>query len=132
MLKNRRFFNFLMFAYLLGILASCSYDFIEYPAPPPPPDPNDTVYFSQKIAPIFTTDDKCTACHKAGGTASPDLTTDASYNSIVPALVNLTAPEESLIYWHAHPNSTVHMWKKLSVGEADLILLWIQQGALNN
>jgi hypothetical protein len=130
-MKNSHYINIMMIASLLAILSSCSYDFIEYPVVAPP-DPNDTVYFAQKIAPIFTTDDKCTSCHKAGGSAPHDFTTGNAYNSIVPGLINSTDPESSLIYWHPHPSSTVHLWKKLSVNEADLILLWIKQGALNN
>lgn len=131
MSTNKHFLNLLMFASFITILSSCSYNFIEYPVVIPP-DPNDTVYFAQTIAPIFTTDDKCTACHKTGGSAAPDLSTGKAYNSIVPALINTTDPESSVIYWHAHPSSTVHMWKKLTVNDADLILLWIQQGAKNN
>lgn len=131
MFKTKHYLNFLMFASLIGILASCSYDYIEYPVVAPP-DPNDTVYFAQKIAPIFTTGDKCTSCHKVGGTASPDLSTGASYGSIVPALINTSEPETSRIYWFPNPASSDHVWKKLSQNEADLILLWIQQGALNN
>jgi hypothetical protein len=131
MFKTKRYLNFLMFASLIGILASCSYDFIEYPAPPPPPDPEDTISFSLQIEPIFNNNDKCTACHKEGF-AKGNFTTGAAYNAIVPSLINLTVPEESIIYWHAHPSSDVHTQKKLSLAEADLILFWIQKGALNN
>ena len=130
MLKNKRLFHFLMLTSLMAFMASCSYDFIEYPYVAPP-DPNDTVYFAEKIVPIFSTDDKCTSCHKPGAT-NPDLTAANAYNSIVPALINTTDAEASSIYWFPNPNSTTHMWKKLSTSDADLILLWIQQGALNN
>ncbi len=129
-MRKKQKFNVLMFVSLLALLTSCSYDFIEYPVVIPP-DPNDTVYFAEKIVPIFTIDDKCTSCHKTGN-ISPDLTTGNAYNSIVPALINSTDPEASVIYWHPHPSATTHAWKKLSVSEADLILLWIKQGALNN
>ena len=131
MTNNRHYLNLLMFASLLAILSSCSYDFIEYPVVIPP-DPNDTVYFAEKTAPIFTANDNCTSCHKDGGAASPDFSTGKAYSSIVPNLINEADPESSLIYWHAHPSSDAHTWKKLTTNEADLILLWIQQGALNN
>jgi len=131
MMKNRHYLNMMLLAMLLAIVASCSYDFIEYPVEVPP-DPNVTVSFSEKIAPIFTTGDKCTSCHKTGGAAAPSYATGQAYSAIVPALVDLADPESSIIYWHAHPNSATHLWKKLTPGEADLILLWIKQGALNN
>lgn len=130
-MRNRSYLKLLMFGSFLAILSSCSYDFIEYPVVIPP-DPDVTVSFAEKIAPIFTTDDKCTSCHKTGGSAPHDFTIGNAYTAIVPGLVNLADPESSLIYWHPNASSTVHMWKKLSVGEADLILLWIKQGAKNN
>ncbi len=119
---------------MLAILASatissCQYEFIE------PEriviDPTVEIKFSQEIAPIFSNNNNCTACHRTGATP-PDLTPDRAYNAIVPAHVNLDNPEQSSIYWFAHPNSTTHGWKKLTPAEAAIILEWIKQGAKNN
>jgi hypothetical protein len=113
----------------LAALSSCQYEFIE-------PirtviDPTVEIKFATEIAPIFSNNNACTACHRTGATP-PDLTAERAYNSIVPALVNMENPEQSRIYWFTHPNSTTHNWKKYTLEEAALILEWIKQGAKNN
>ncbi|HMM11679.1 MAG TPA: hypothetical protein PKE03_06255 [Bacteroidales bacterium] len=112
-----------------ALISSCQYEFIE------PEriiiDPTVEIKFAQEIAPIFSNNNACTACHRTGATP-PDLTAERAYNAIVPAYVNTANPEQSSIYWFAHPNSTTHNWKKLTLSEAALILEWIKQGAKNN
>lgn len=116
---------------MIGALAlsSCQYEFIE--PDKPNIDPNVEIKFAQEIATIFNSNSNCTSCHRTGATP-PDLTADRAYNAIVPALVNLANPEESIIYWYAHPYSTTHNWKKYTLTEAARILNWIKQGAKNN
>jgi len=114
---------------LLTTFQACQYEYIIPDVPVI--DPEVPVKFSEQIAPIFSNSDNCTACHKTGATA-PDLTAANAYSSIVPALVSTTDPESSLIYVFANPSSDTHNWKKLTAGEAALILTWIQQGAQNN
>jgi hypothetical protein len=127
-MKNRPIFLILiLFTLLLG---SCKYDFI-LPEPVPPIDPNTPVSFVTQIAPIFSTGDKCTSCHKPGAT-SPDLTAANAYSQIVPSLVNNGNPENSVIYSFPAPTTGTHTWKKYSAGEAALLLTWITQGAKNN
>lgn len=116
--------------FLLVMASACTYDFVELPQPDPV-DPTDTISFQTAIVPIFTDGSNCTACHTTGATA-PDLTAAKAYSSIVPALVNTADPESSSIYQFAHPSSNTHAWKKYTLGEAALILTWIQQGANNN
>lgn len=115
---------------LLGLLTSCKYDVIS-PEKVPPIDTIVPVKFTQQIVPIFTTGNNCTSCHKAGATP-PDLTAANAYSAIVPSLINTANAASSAIYWHTHPNSTTHSWKKYTMAEAALILVWIQQGAKNN
>jgi len=124
---------------LIGIVAiilvvySCQYKFIVEPAPPPP-QPGDTVSFSLELVPIWNGDDNCVACHTTGG-QKPDLTPDNAYSSIMgtPGVVNTADPESSLLYLNPLPSNTSnHTWKKYKAGEADLVLLWIKQGAKNN
>lgn len=105
-------------------LASCEYEFIEVAAP----DPDVEVKFSEEIIPIFTANN-CTNCHKTGGT-SPDLTAANAYNSIYPALVNLTTPEESVLY--AVPAPAASHPAKYTPNQQALVLEWIKQGAKNN
>ena len=111
---------------LIVAFSSCEYEYIV----PDKPDPGDTISFKTQIVPIFT--NNCTSCHKTGGTA-PDLTADHAYNSIMSMdLTDTDDPESSILYEFPHPDSGTHNWKKYTRTEADLVLLWIQQGALNN
>ena len=126
MKKSNKYF--LLFAIGL-LLHACTYDFI-VKEELPPVDPTVPVSFSTQIIPIFIS--SCIACHKPGGQA-PDLSTPNAYNSIKTMnLANTTAPETSLIYTYPSPTTTMHAWKKYSAAEAQLVLTWIQQGALNN
>ncbi len=108
--------------------ASCQYDFVATPAPP---DPGDTLSFSAEIIPIFTA--KCVACHGVNAEA-PDLTAANAFNSIQSmGLIDATTPADSKIYMYPNPAITgTHAWKKYTDSEAALVLLWIEQGALNN
>ena len=115
---------------LVGFFSSCQYKFNIEPIVPAP-DPMDTIYFSQDVAPIWNTNDKCTSCHKAGETA-PDLTTNNAYSAVVPDYINTDTPNESEIYTVTDPLSATHGWKKYSSSEAAIILQWIEQGAQNN
>lgn len=128
-MKTRQFLAILTFT-LAGMLFSCEYVHI-VPEAPPEIDPEVPISFATQIETIFNTGNNCTACHKTGGT-SPDLSTGQAYASIVPALINTVDTTASIIYWHAHPSSTTHAWKKYTVGEATIILEWIKQGAKNN
>ena len=109
-------------------ITSCKYDFI---LPVPEVPITGDVSFATQVAPIFSTGSKCTSCHKPGG-QSPDYTAVNAFASIVPALVNKAIPAQSRIYTFAGPTATTHTWKKLSAGEAAIILQWITQGAKNN
>lgn len=128
-MKTRHFIA-LVSIMMAFFLTSCKYDYVVVPKAPPI-DPEVPVKFAAEIVPIFTGTNNCIACHKTGGTA-PDLTADNAYSSIVPALVNTTDAESSIIYQFPHPLSATHAWKKYSAAEAELILVWIKQGAKNN
>jgi hypothetical protein len=125
MKKRYIFFISLLFALLTN---SCKYDFI---LPVKVTPITGTVSFSTQVAPIYSTANKCTACHYTGG-QSPDLTAANAYVSIVPNLVNTGAPEQSLIYSFPSPATSTHTWKKYTTSEAAIVLAWIQQGFKNN
>lgn len=115
------------------VLISCEYEFIEI-AKPQPPDPNDTnnppvdILFSTQIEPIFSAN-ACTNCHGSG--ASLDLTTGNAYSSITSnGLVVPGEPENSDLY--NVPGPTGSHFKKYTTTDADLVYLWIYQGALDN
>ena len=118
---------FLIVILVTLLFAGCKYDFI-LPEEVAPIDPNVPISFSTQIAPIFSTGDKCTSCHKSGG-QTPDLTSANAYSQIVPAFVVLDNPETSKIY--AFPGSSSHSWKAYTANEAALVLEWIKQGAKN-
>ncbi len=120
---------FLLFVFGL-LLNACTYDFI-VKEELPPVDITVPVSFSAQIVPIFT--NNCVSCHKTGGQA-PDLSAANAYNSIKSMnLVKTAAPETSAIYTEPNPaNAGVHSWKKYSAADAQLVLTWLQQGALNN
>ena len=56
--------------FLISVLVSCEYDYIEI-AKPQPPDPGDTnnpvdtIFFSTQIEPLFASNN-CTSCHGSG------------------------------------------------------------------
>lgn len=126
--------NFLAFMLLLSmaLVSSCQYDTLVKPTPIPP-SPTDTISFVKDVEPVFNNNSNCTACHKTGGQA-PDLTTGNAYNSIISmGLVNKSDPASSSIYWIPNPdNSSSHTWKKYTAAQAQNILQWIKQGALDN
>jgi hypothetical protein len=112
------------------MFTSCQYKFNIEPTTPPP-DPEETIYFSQDVLPIWNNNENCTSCHKSGG-PSPDLTTENAYNEIMGGYVNTDTPENSSIYTATHPDTDSHDWKKYSDSEAAIVLQWIEQGTLNN
>jgi hypothetical protein len=89
------------------------------------------VSFATDIEPIFESAG-CTGCHNSpGASANLDLRTGYAYNSITSGgFVNITTPEESLIYQVHLENGPTSV--KYSDQEAALVLKWIQDGALNN
>lgn len=117
------------------LFTGCLYNFI-VPEPEIPTDPDnpDTpeISFSVNIIPIFTNSNKCTSCHKTGGT-SPDLTAENAFLSInTTKYINRSNPENSDIYLVPHPDESGHSQKKYTSNEANMVLLWIKQGAQNN
>jgi len=108
---------------------SCKYDFIIPVEVPVIDNGGNPIKFSTQIAPIFSTGNKCTECHKSGGT-SPDLTTASAYAQIMSKYVSTSSPNTSKIY--TVPGSSSHSWKGYTATEAATILAWITEGANNN
>jgi hypothetical protein len=123
MKKHSLFLILIVFALFIG---GCKYDFI---LPDYVPPVESGVSFATQVAPIFSTGEKCTSCHKSGETA-PDLTSENAYNQIVPQYINTSAPESSEIL--TVPGSSAHSWVDYTATERAIILTWITEGANNN
>jgi hypothetical protein len=111
----------------IALLQSCQYEWLD-PIDTVVPD---TVSFSVDIIPIFN-NDGCDAsgCHAPGGIA-PDLTSANAYSSLMSTnMINTAAPENSTLYTKVATGGSMNKFTK--PGNPDIILKWIQQGALNN
>ena len=126
--------------YLIGLffgvlfLAGCEYTFVQNTAAdqeePPISDPDNPISFATQIVPIFTS--RCLDCHDNGGTA-PDLSAANAYSSITNMnLVNTSNPSTSILYEYILESTSSHDWRFYSSSQDNLVLLWIQEGALNN
>lgn len=112
-------------------VVSCQYKFTVEPAVIPP-DPGDTISFANDIVPIWNVNNNCASCHD-GQIQSLSLKPDAAYDQITSkGLVNTDIPEESIIYAYPNASSGAHTWSVYSNSDLPILLLWIEQGALNN
>lgn len=127
MKKHSIFFVLVLFTLFLG---GCKYDFIVPEEVPVIDNGGDPISFATQVVPIFSNGDKCTSCHKTGGTASPDLSAANAYSQLMAKYVNVSNPEQSEIL--TIPGSSSHSWKKFSAVESATILQWIKEGAKNN
>jgi len=106
----------------LIILTSCEYKYID----PIEVELTD-ISFSSQIEPVFQK--KCVGCH---ATQRPVLTTGDAYDNLIDGnFVNTDAPESSRLYekvsgGHYGGDNT------LSPTEQAILLIWIQEGAVNN
>ena len=115
----KRFYNFILLVVFGGFLYSCTYN--EMVLPPGPVGP---ISFSSDVVPLFS---KCTGCH--GNAGGLDLKNDP-YTHIMDGRVDMDNPENSLIYTKPHPDGS-HSAKYTDY-DAQVVLLWIQEGAENN
>ena len=118
----------LILALFAGFLAwqSCEYDWVEAE----PLNPSDTLSFSAEIIPIFERGCNASVCHGPGG-KDPVLAPDQAYNNLTTGgFVDTANPENSIIYSVMAPGGSMSNYT--STGDADKVLIWIKQGALNN
>jgi hypothetical protein len=109
-----------LIAVVIG-LSSCE----KYSYTIPVVNTEDTVHFKADIQPIFNAN--CTSCH--GATKAPDLRDDKSYQALTKGgYVNLPG-ETSKLY-----NKMIGADHDPRSSDADKqkVLIWINQGALNN
>ena len=95
----------------------------------------DTVSFTTHVQPIF--DASCISCHNASH-SKLDLQPAVSYNQLLTGgfsapYVDTANPTQSNIYLHlTGALSIMPPSGSLPDGNIDVVLLWIEQGALNN
>jgi len=106
---------------------SCQYEWLD-PVDYVPPPPGDTTSFSLEVVPVFTA--SCTSCHSTGG-ISPDLTPANAYADLFAEdLIDVAIPENSILYIKMATGGSMNKYTK--VGDPELVLQWIKEGALNN
>lgn len=131
-MKMKRLLQLAMMTIIIAALSSCEYDFVQPEPTPEPPSPTDTIYFSTDVVPIWD-NNGCTNCHKPNGVSQLDLTAADAYNSLTSlGLYNVGSPESSKIYTFPYPGTGEHNNHYSSEAEAEIILQWITQGAMNN
>jgi hypothetical protein len=110
---------------ILALLTGCEYDFVEPDNTPPPA----TISFATDIVPVFNASCNMAGCH-ATGAAEPDLTPANAFNSLQSGgFISTADPASSLLYTSM---ATGSMKPFSTTSQANLILAWIQKGALNN
>lgn len=92
---------------------------------PPKINTVDTVHFAIDIQPIFNA--HCITCH--GGVRSPDLRSGNSYHALTTGLYVTLPGETSRLYLKM--TSADHTARSNDL-EKQKVLIWINQGALNN
>ena len=118
----------LLIVTLIGMAAwqSCQYEWLD-PVDVVVPD---VVSFSTDIQPIFNEGCNNAGCHAPGGTA-PDLTPANAYADLFSMnLIDIATPVNSILYMKVATGGAMN--KYTQPGNPEIILKWIQEGALNN
>ena len=89
------------------------------------PNPTDTIYYSTDIQPIW--DASCVKCH---GGISPKLEAPSWDVLNSGGYFNASDPSSSKIYLKIVPPGSMAQYAE--PGDAEILLQWLEQGALNN
>jgi hypothetical protein len=91
------------------------------------------VSFSEDLIPIFDASCNMSGCHSTNG-VPPDLTEENGYDDIYNTnMVDLANPEQSILYLRMiDAQSPMPTWGLLTNGEPETVLVWIEEGGLNN
>lgn len=120
-MKIRSFF----LAFLLIMSVAGFYSCEKYGFTPPAVDPDTTWHLQTDIQPIFNAN--CVSCH--GGSLSPDLRVDRSFQSLTKGGYVTLPAESSKLYSKMSDGS--HLSRSTET-ERLKVLYWITQGAQNN
>jgi hypothetical protein len=117
--------KFLILLVIVAFVSSCQYKTIDIE----PVIIVEDLSFSDDVIPIFDRGCNMTGCHSVGS-VPPDLTFANAYGSLfATGQIDTVSPATSLLYLKMHTGS---MSSFTEVGESDIILKWIEQGAKNN
>jgi hypothetical protein len=118
-----------LFVFLIGMLifASCAKDTLK--TAQSNIDPNLKISFKDTIQPIFTVSCMGSSCHS--GSVNPNLQAGHAYSSLTSGnYFNTGSPAQSKIYTEMKPGGG--MSGHCTATDAELVLAWITQGALDN
>ena len=128
--KAMRLLSYSVFSIFL-LMGSCYYDDPPLPAEIDP----ELVSFNNHLVPIFERACDSPGCHDTGA-VPPDLTAENAYDALLAGgYVNTTLPASSVLYLRVDGTSAGPIMPpegRLTQLEVDLILAWIQKGALND
>ncbi len=97
-------------------------------------DCTDSIYFEQKILPLFTT--KCVSCHDGLSHGDEDNLLKLDSYQAIRSNVNLTSPESSRVYRVLSQSGEDRMPPSpdapLTASEKSMMLNWIKEGARDN
>ena len=124
---------FAVLFFLAAAWTSCEKDY-NYVAPPA----TGPMSFSADIQPIFTANCSLGGCHD-GDNYDPDLRAGFSYTAMmnITGCINTATPESSDLYVRINaqagdPGFMPDGGNRLTQADINKVLLWIQQGALDN
>ena len=125
MKRNNAIWLLLFITGFLFCMSGCEYHTI----PPKPIELPDTVSFALDIIPIFNSNCNSAGCHGVGAT-TPDLSPEKAFTSLTfYGYLDLDSAELSPLYTKI---TTGSMKDEASEEDRQIILRWIQQGALDN
>lgn len=123
-IKNRFTFLGLCLILMTSLNTGCYYN-----KTPLPPAPEGDISYSTDIQPIWN--DNCVACHQSGTGVPLDLEESVSYDNLInDGYIDLEDPAASFLYVKITPGQSMDQY--VNDSQRQVILLWIEQGALNN
>ena len=130
-MKNKTLSILVLSAVLgMGLISGCYYDEI---IPDTSIYSGEQISFNVDIIPLFDSSCNASGCHNTGQVA-PDLTAGNAYNSLInDGYVDVANPESSELYQWVKGNRTTPM--PISGTDSKIVssvLLWVEQGALDN
>lgn len=125
----KKIIHILLIFFAVVFYSACEYEFIK--PLDPGIDPNEPQSFSADILPIFEAQD-CITCHSSTGTQF-SLETGSAYQNILNMnLADTDNPEQSILYTVPDPTNPDQHPTTYTTEQAARVLIWIEQGALNN
>ncbi|MEI6433221.1 MAG: hypothetical protein WCP32_00140 [Bacteroidota bacterium] len=130
-MQSKKLKKLITIFFVLFIFSACTKDLIvpDPPSPPPPPPVPGKISYAGEIQPIFN--EKCVSCHGIGQNP-PVLIDGKSYLALknMAGMIDIAVPENSDLYIEMAPGGG--MSQHCNKANADSVLKWINEGAVNN